>query len=108
VGFRADLDTEARGKILCLCRGWKPGRPVCSKTLCRQLAQIIYCINIRNISSFSPLKLNCNYVETSMTIIPWKYLSVANSAKYGLLVYYLALNGYVSVQIGNVEIGLPL
>jgi hypothetical protein len=28
VGLRAGLDTEARGKILCLCRGSNPGRPV--------------------------------------------------------------------------------
>jgi hypothetical protein len=34
VGPRADLDTEARGKILCLCRGSNPGLPVCSQTLC--------------------------------------------------------------------------
>jgi hypothetical protein len=33
VGLRAGLDTEDRGKILCLCRGWSPGRPVCSPTL---------------------------------------------------------------------------
>jgi hypothetical protein len=26
VGLRADLDTEVRGKILCLCRGSNPGR----------------------------------------------------------------------------------
>jgi hypothetical protein len=29
----AGLDTEARGKILCLCRGSNLGRPVCSQTL---------------------------------------------------------------------------
>jgi hypothetical protein len=33
VGPRAGLDTEARGKILCLCRGSNPGRTVCSQTL---------------------------------------------------------------------------
>jgi hypothetical protein len=27
VGFRAGLDTEARGKNLCLCRGSNTGRP---------------------------------------------------------------------------------
>jgi hypothetical protein len=27
-GLRSGLDTEDRGKILCLCRGWNPGRPV--------------------------------------------------------------------------------
>jgi hypothetical protein len=32
VDLRAGLDTEARRKILCLCRGSNPGRPVCSKT----------------------------------------------------------------------------
>jgi hypothetical protein len=33
VGLRASLDTEARGKILCLCRGSKPVLPICSQTL---------------------------------------------------------------------------
>jgi hypothetical protein len=33
VGFRACLDTEIRGKILCLCLGSNPGRSVCSQTL---------------------------------------------------------------------------
>jgi hypothetical protein len=33
MGLRAGLDTEAREKILCLCRGSKPGRPICSQTL---------------------------------------------------------------------------
>jgi hypothetical protein len=33
VGPRAGLDAEARGKILCLCRGSNPGRPVRSQTL---------------------------------------------------------------------------
>jgi hypothetical protein len=28
VGLRAGLDTEARGKILCPCRGSNPDRPV--------------------------------------------------------------------------------
>jgi hypothetical protein len=30
--LRAGLDTEARGKILCLCQGLNPGRSVCSQT----------------------------------------------------------------------------
>jgi hypothetical protein len=33
VGPRAGLDTEARGKILCLCRASNLGRPVRSQTL---------------------------------------------------------------------------
>jgi hypothetical protein len=33
VSPRAGLDAEARRKILCLCRGSNPGRPVCSQTL---------------------------------------------------------------------------
>jgi hypothetical protein len=28
MGLRAGLDTKARGKILCLCRGLNPDRPV--------------------------------------------------------------------------------
>jgi hypothetical protein len=33
VSFRDGLDTEAREKILCLCRGSNPSCPVCSRTL---------------------------------------------------------------------------
>jgi hypothetical protein len=33
VGQKADLGTEARGKIGCLCRGSNTGRPVCSQTV---------------------------------------------------------------------------
>jgi hypothetical protein len=33
VGPRAGLDAEARGKILCHCRGSNPGRAVRSQTL---------------------------------------------------------------------------
>jgi hypothetical protein len=33
VGLRSGLDTEDRGKVLFLCQGSKPGRPVCSQSL---------------------------------------------------------------------------
>jgi hypothetical protein len=33
VGLTAGLDTVARGKIMCLCRGLNPGRPVRNQTL---------------------------------------------------------------------------
>jgi hypothetical protein len=33
VGPRAGLDAEIREKIVCLCRGSNPGRPVRSQTL---------------------------------------------------------------------------
>jgi hypothetical protein len=33
VGLTAGLNTEVRGKILCLCRGSNSGRLVCSQTL---------------------------------------------------------------------------
>jgi hypothetical protein len=42
VGLRAGLDTEARGKILCLCLGPDPGRPVCSQTLLTELPQLTF------------------------------------------------------------------
>jgi hypothetical protein len=32
VGLRTDLDTEARGQILFLCRGWNPSHTVCQLT----------------------------------------------------------------------------
>jgi hypothetical protein len=47
VGPRAGLDAEARGKILCLCRGSNPGRPVRSQSLSRSIITNI-CI-IRNV-----------------------------------------------------------
>jgi hypothetical protein len=40
MGPRAGLDTDARGKILCLCRGSKTGPPVCSQTELSQLLPI--------------------------------------------------------------------
>jgi hypothetical protein len=33
VGLRPGLETEARGKMPCLCRESNPDRPVCSQTL---------------------------------------------------------------------------
>jgi hypothetical protein len=39
VGLRAGLDAEARRKILCLCWGSNPDRPVHSQTL--------YCLSYR-------------------------------------------------------------
>jgi hypothetical protein len=42
VGLRAGLDREAREQILCLCRGLKPVRPVCSKKLYRLSPNIYY------------------------------------------------------------------
>jgi hypothetical protein len=41
VGLRAVLDTEARGKIICLCRVSKPDRQVCSQdTTLTELPQL--------------------------------------------------------------------
>jgi hypothetical protein len=49
VGPRADLDAKARRKILCLCRGLNPGRPVRSQTLywLSYPGYYILCINIK-------------------------------------------------------------
>jgi hypothetical protein len=33
VGLRAGVDRQARGNVLCPCRGSNPGRPVCRLTL---------------------------------------------------------------------------
>jgi hypothetical protein len=33
VALRAGMDTEVTGKIICLCQGLNPCRPVCSQTL---------------------------------------------------------------------------
>jgi hypothetical protein len=33
MGLRAALDTQGRGKVVCLCRGSNPGPPVCNQTL---------------------------------------------------------------------------
>jgi hypothetical protein len=37
VGLRAGLDTEATGKIRCLCRGSNAGLPVCIHTVLTKL-----------------------------------------------------------------------
>jgi hypothetical protein len=53
VGPRAGPDAEVRGKVLCLCRGSHPGRPVRSQTLYRLsyrllLGHVLFniCINV--------------------------------------------------------------
>jgi hypothetical protein len=50
VGLRAGLDTEARGKILYLCRGWNPSRPVCSETILTALPQLLFLTFISTVS----------------------------------------------------------
>jgi hypothetical protein len=41
VDLRAGLETEARGKILCLCWGSNPSHPVCSQdTILTELPQL--------------------------------------------------------------------
>jgi hypothetical protein len=43
VGLRAGLDTEARGKIICLYRGSNPGLPVCIQdTILTELPQVLF------------------------------------------------------------------
>jgi hypothetical protein len=43
VDLRAGLDTEARGKILCLYRGSNPGLPVCIQdTILTELPQVVF------------------------------------------------------------------
>jgi hypothetical protein len=45
VGPRAGLDTEARGKILCLCRGSNPGRPARSQdTILTELPRLHFAL----------------------------------------------------------------
>jgi hypothetical protein len=46
VGPGAGLDKEARGKILCLCRGSNPGRPVCNQTILPELPQPGQCLDL--------------------------------------------------------------
>jgi hypothetical protein len=48
-GLRAGSGTEVRGKILCLCQGSIPHRPLCSQTL-RWLSYPSYFMKIRNIT----------------------------------------------------------
>jgi hypothetical protein len=37
VGLRAGLNTDARGKIVCICRGSNPGRLVYTDTILAEL-----------------------------------------------------------------------
>jgi hypothetical protein len=41
VGFRANLDTQAKGKILCLRRGSNPSSPMRSQTLLTELPELL-------------------------------------------------------------------
>jgi hypothetical protein len=48
------LDTEAREKILCLCRGSNPGHPFCSQTR-TELPQVLNVSDIEfKMSNYSP------------------------------------------------------
>jgi hypothetical protein len=42
LGLRAGLVTEAREKVLCLCRGSNPGGPVCNQRLLTEQHLLIY------------------------------------------------------------------
>jgi hypothetical protein len=53
VGLRAGLDTEARGKILCSCRGSKPDRPVVQSV-------VRYCTAW---ATPAPMANNCHYTR---------------------------------------------
>jgi hypothetical protein len=70
LSLRAGLDTETRGKILCLCRWSNPGRPVCSQTL--------YWLN--NLSSSYLLDWNSNFWEkVTLNVYWWKIYGHINS-----------------------------
>jgi hypothetical protein len=68
VGLRAGLDTEARGKILCLCQGSNPNRPINQSVVrhytnwATQVTYILCLIHYR-------LTANIAYIK-----MKWKYL----------------------------------
>jgi hypothetical protein len=59
VGPRSGLNTEARGKFLCLCQGSKVSYPVCSQTLYLliELPQIL--VKIAGTYNYIQLTLSC-------------------------------------------------
>jgi hypothetical protein len=63
VGFRAGLDTHARGKTGCLCRGSNPVRPVRSQTL--------YCLNY--LSSYSSGQDLKSIFQFNLHLLPTAY-----------------------------------
>jgi hypothetical protein len=78
VGSRASLKAKARGKILCLCRGSNPGRPVRGQIL-TELPRLLKLINIlfnhilkliRAGPSY-PVSRSCTY-----TNMPWRFKNV--------------------------------
>jgi hypothetical protein len=48
VGPRAGLDTEAKGKILCPCRGSNPDRPVVQKLSSACSCVITHCAEVNS------------------------------------------------------------
>jgi hypothetical protein len=62
IGHRAGLNTEAKGKILCLCWGSNPSHPVCSQTLYSlSYAQVPTVISEWPILSLFSLRKACIY-----------------------------------------------
>jgi hypothetical protein len=74
VGLRAGLDTEDRGKILCLCWGSNPGRPVCSHSgiVLTELLQLI----IIKINNFIIIIINIIIVDFELGLYVTYYPKV--------------------------------
>jgi hypothetical protein len=81
VGPRAGLDTEVRGKFVCLCRGSNLGRPVCSQTL-YSLSGLLIWLREQQKNTF-PLLLS------PYLFFHFKRLSVSCSVDFFLRQYFL-------------------
>jgi hypothetical protein len=89
VGFRAGLDTEARGKMICLCQGSNSGRPVYS--------QALYCLSTRQgklhrlvrfiTSSFQNMQKECRGHHSRSSVI--LYIKIPKMLKYSIGVHLL-------------------
>jgi hypothetical protein len=71
VGLSAGLDTEASGKLLCLCRRSSPDRPVCSQTL-HWLSYPQYIFSrTYSLQSSNPTGFDAHLLQTQIIYYSW-------------------------------------
>jgi hypothetical protein len=95
LGFRAGLDTEARGKTLCLCQGSSPGHPVSSQTLywlSYPISTEVLCLNFAICSAPLPQKkvvTSPDQVFIVCWMLKWCYSRLDNRERH--VIYCIVL-----------------